>query len=274
VLVRKKDGTLRFCIDFHPLNRRTIKNAYPMPRVDETIEALVGAKWFSTLDLKSGYWQMELEESHKAYTAFTVGRLEFFECNRMPFGLTGAPASFQHLMQTVMGDLHLKKSRVYIDDVVIFSSTFEEHLSRVREVLDRLRSANLKLKAKKCYFLQTKIQYLGHVVTEAGVECDSSKTEVIQKWQPPCNIKELRRPLTKLLEGDKPKRSKKSSNPSSSASISWGSEQQESFDRLKQLMISPPILAFPDYSKPFIVPVEMVWVRFCVRIKMMVVPRM
>jgi hypothetical protein len=126
--VRKKDQSLRFCIDFRRLNNRTIRNAHPLPRIEETLDALKGALWFSSLDLCCGYWQVEVDEVDKPKTAFTVGPLGFFECNRMPFRLTNSPATFQALMEKVIGDLNLKTCLVYLDDIVIFSMTIEEHI--------------------------------------------------------------------------------------------------------------------------------------------------
>ena len=146
VIVRKKDGSIRFCIDYRKLNQRTIKDAQAIPRVDDTLHLLAGSKYFSTLDLKSGYWQVELKEKDKAKTAFQVGTLGFHECNRMPFGLCNAPATFQRLMERCMGELNLRDCLIYLDDIIIFSSTFEEHVERLQAVFERLQENNLKLK--------------------------------------------------------------------------------------------------------------------------------
>ena len=120
VLVRKKDGSLRFCIDFRKLNSRTIRDAYTLPRIDNTMDTLIGAKYFSKLDLRSGYWQVEMEEQDKHKTAFSIGSLGFFKCNRMAFGLTNAPATFQRLMERCMGELNLKECLIFLDDILIF----------------------------------------------------------------------------------------------------------------------------------------------------------
>ena len=146
VLVRKKDGSLRFCIDLCKLNACTIKDAYSLPRIDETLDCLGGAMIFTSLDLKSGYWQVEMEERSKPLTAFTVGPLGFYECERMPFGLTNAPATFQCLMENCLGDLHLNWCIIYLDDIIVFSNDPEDHLHRLRGVFDKLEKAGLKLK--------------------------------------------------------------------------------------------------------------------------------
>ena len=152
VIVRKKDGTIRFCIDYRKMNKYMEKDAYPVPRIDDTLPLLAGSKYFSTLDVKSGYWQIELRETDKAKTAFQVGSLGFYECNRMPFGLCKAPATFQRLMERCMGDLNLRDFLIYLDDIIVFLSTFEEHLERLRAVFKHLEKHNLKLKPTKCNF--------------------------------------------------------------------------------------------------------------------------
>ena len=131
VLVRKKDGSLRFCIDLRKLNERTIKDAYSLPQIEESLDCLNGAQIFSSVDLKSGYWQVELTEESKAMTAFTVGPLGFYECIRMPFSLTNASATFQHLMESCLGDMHLNWCIIYLDDVINFSQTTRGALSQI-----------------------------------------------------------------------------------------------------------------------------------------------
>ena len=177
VLVRKKDGSLRFCIDLRKLNARTVKDAYSLPRIEETLDCLNGAQWFTSLDLKSGYWQVELDEESKALTAFTVGPLGFYQCEHMPFGLTNAPATFQRLMESCLGDMHLKWVIIYLDDIIIFSKTPKEHIQRLRGVFQKLHEAGLKLKPKKCEFFKTRISYLGHIVSQSGIECDPRKSK-------------------------------------------------------------------------------------------------
>ena len=157
VLIRKKDGSLRFCIDLRKLNAITIPDAYALPRIDDTLDALNGAKWFSTLDLKSSYWQVDVAEEDRHKTAFSVGPLGFWECLRMPFGLFNAPATFQRLMESCMGDLHLTYCLLYLDDIVVYSSTYEEHLIRLSAIFQRLRDRGLRLKPSKCHLFQHSI---------------------------------------------------------------------------------------------------------------------
>ena len=146
VLVWKKDGGLRFCIDFRKLNNWTVKDAYLLPQIDKTLDSLQGSQWFSSLDLKSGYWQVKMDEQSKPLTVCTVGPLGFYECKRMPFGLTNAPATFQRLMETCLGDLNLHWCIIYLDDIVIFSKDLASHLERLDAVFWKLEEAELKLK--------------------------------------------------------------------------------------------------------------------------------
>ena len=141
VLVRKKDGSLRFCIDLRKLNARTVKDAYSLPHIEDTLDSLNGACIFTSLDLKSGYWQVELDEESIPLTAFTVGPLGFYECVRMPFGLTNAPATFQRLMESCLGELHLDWCIIYLDDIIIFSRTPDDHITRLEGVLEKLAKA-------------------------------------------------------------------------------------------------------------------------------------
>jgi hypothetical protein len=191
-LVRKRDGSLRFCIDWRQLNARTRKDAYNLPRFDDIVDSLSGAKYFSKLDLRSGYWNVELEEEDKHKTAFSVGNLGFFEWNRMGFGLCNAPSTFQRLMERCMGDLHLKECLIFLDDILVYSKTFDEHIERLQAVFSRLAENGLKLKPSKCELLMSSVVYLGHVISEDGISTDPEKTRAVTKWPAPKNIKELR----------------------------------------------------------------------------------
>ena len=170
VLVRKKDGGLCFCINFQCLNARMKKDSYPLPRIQEALESLVGTGHFSCLDLKSGFWQIKMDDASKQYTTFTMGNLGFFECDRIPFGLCNAPATFQHLMQNCMGELNFIYCLIYLDDLIVFLQMAEEHLHQLHVVFDHLREYNLKLKPLKCSLFWEEINYLAHQVSKRGVQ--------------------------------------------------------------------------------------------------------
>ncbi|XP_071142173.1 uncharacterized protein [Mytilus edulis] len=177
VLVRKKDGKLRMCVDYRQLNLKTIKDLYALPRIEEILDSLGGNTYFTVLDMKSGYHQVEIEEEHKQRTAFTVGPLGFFEFNRLPFGLSNAPATYQRLMEECLGDLHTRICYIYLDDLIIFSKSIDEHLVRLERIFQRLRDVGLKLSPKKCSFLQRRVKYIGHIVSADGVEPYPEKVE-------------------------------------------------------------------------------------------------
>ena len=173
----EKDGGVRFCIDFRKLNQNTQKDAQPLPRIDETLDALDGTCYFSTLDLASGYWQVELHPKDKEKTAF-VTPFGFYQFWVMPFGLCNAPATFQCLMERVLAGLQWSSRLVYLDDIIVYSRSDEEHLTLLREVLARLRKAGLNIKPSKCHLLQTSVCYLGHVVSAKEVETDLEKNSI------------------------------------------------------------------------------------------------
>ena len=188
VLVQKKDGSLRFCIDLRKLNNQTVKDAYSLSQTDETLDSLQGSQWFSSLDLKSGYWQVKMDEERKPLTAFTVGPLGFYECKRMPFGLTNAPATFQRLMETCLGDLNLNWCIIYLDDIVIFYKDLGSHLESLEAVFQKLEKAGLKLKSSKCELFQRQLAYLGHVISAKRVATNEGKIEAIKNWLTPSTI--------------------------------------------------------------------------------------
>ena len=191
VLVRKKDGSLRFCIDLRKLNAQTVKDAYSLPRIKDTLDSLNGACIFTSLDLKSGYWQVELDEESIPVTAFTVGPLGFYECVRMPFGLTNAPATFQRLMESCLGELHLDWCIIYLDDIIIFSKNPDDHITRLEGVSEKLAKAGLKLKPFKWEFFHSSLKYLGHIVSKEGIATDPRKIEAIHNWPCPKTVTDI-----------------------------------------------------------------------------------
>ena len=263
VLVRKKDGALRFCIDLRKLNERNVKDAYSLPRIEDSLDVLNGSCIFTSIDLKSGYWQVELDEKSIPLTAFTVGPLGFYECVRMPFGLTNAPATFQRLMESCLSDLHLNWCIIYLDDVIVFSKTPEEHIARLEAVFKKISDAGLKLKPSKCEFFKKRIHYLGHIVSNKGIETDPKKIEAIVNWPGPRTVHEVRkflgftnyyrkfvykyaqiaRPLNKLISGENAKKKHRK--------VEWGTEQEQAFEKLKEACTKTPVLAYADYKKPF-----------------------
>ena len=267
VLVRKKDGKLRFCIDLRKLNQRTVRDNYSLPKVEHMLEQLIGSEWFCTLDLKSGYWQVELTEESKPYTTFTCGPLGFYECDKMPFGAANAPATFQRLMENCLGSLNLTWCVVYLDDIIVYGKDPKDLLLRLGGVFEKLRKAGLKLKPSKCNFFKEEIEFLGHVVSKEGIATNPSKVQAIQDWPIPKtvydiksftgfvgyyrkfipNFSKIARPLNDLLDG---KVNSKRANKKQF--IEWGSKQQEAFDTLKEALMSTPVLGYPNYEKPFI----------------------
>ena len=191
VLVQKNDDSLRFCIDLRKLNNQTIKDAYLLPYINKTLDSLQGSQWFSSLDLKSGYWQVKMDKESKPLTVFTVGLLGFYKCERMPFRLTNTPITLQRLMETCLGDLNLHWCIIYLDDIVIFSKDPAGHLERLEAVLQNLEEAGLKLKPSKCELFWKQIAYLEHVISAQGVATDEGKIKAIKKWPMPTNVTEV-----------------------------------------------------------------------------------
>jgi hypothetical protein len=191
VLAKKKDGSLRLCVDYRNLNAVTYQDTYPLPHIDTCLNTLQGAAWFSTLDLRSGYYNIPIREIDKDKTAF-ITRRGSWRYNVMPFGLTCAPSVFQRLMDLVLCGLTFEACMVYLDDIIIFGPDFDTHLSRLKLVFDRVRQAGLKLKASKCCLLQRKVSFLGHVVSADGLEVQEEKVAAVKSWPIPTNLHEIR----------------------------------------------------------------------------------
>ena len=282
--VRKKDGTLRLCIDYRALNRKTVPDKHPLPRIQQTVENLGGNSWFTLLDMNKAYHQGYVAENSRHKTAF-VTPWGLYEWERIPFGLTNAPSVFQRFMEDCLSGLQDEIFVPYLDDVIVFSKTFEEHVEHLHIVLNRLSSRGVKLKLSKCQFFQREVCYLGHVVLEYGYKPNTSKLAAVTSLseRPPKNIGELRKligllsyyrkyipgfaklakPLTDLLRQDRDgednstklahkKGSSKGGQLPSAAEIRWGSNHQRSLEALVNCLTSPPILAYPDFSRDFV----------------------
>ena len=190
VLVTKKDGGTRFCVDYRQLNDATIKDSYPLPRIDDTLDMLAGKQWFSTLDLASGYWQVSLSREARAKTAFAT-HSGLFQFRVMPFGLCNAPATFERLMDRVLQGLRWSRCLVYLDDIISFGGTFDGALSNLTSIFERLRLYGLQLKSSKCHLFRVSVPFLGHIVGRRGLECDPTKIEDVKSWPVPDCLKSV-----------------------------------------------------------------------------------
>lgn len=191
MLVKKKDGSIRFCVDYRRLNKITRKDVYPLPRIDDALDSLQGAELFSSLDLRSGYWQVPMKEADRPKTAFVTPD-GLYEFTVMPFGLCNAPATFERMMDTILRGLKWKTCLCYLDDIVVFSPDFDTHLSRLKHVLTCLSDAGLQLNLKKCRFAARQLTILGHVVSKQGVSPDPAKLRAVVDFPKPTSIKDLR----------------------------------------------------------------------------------
>jgi hypothetical protein len=258
LFVRKKDGTMRLCIDYRSLNAVTIKNKYPLPRIDDLLDQLRKAKFFSKIDLRSEYHQMKIWESDIPKTVF-VTRYGQYEFTVVSFGLTNAPAYFMNMMNKVFMEELDKFVVVFIDDILIYSETAEEHAKHLRIVLERLRQNQLYAKFSKCEFWLEKVAFLGHVLTADGVAVDPEKIEAVSEWQQPKSVTDIRsflglagyyrrfienfskiaKPMTELLKNNVP--------------FVWSSKCEASFRELKSRLTTTPVLTLPDIRKDFVV---------------------
>jgi hypothetical protein len=256
VLVLKKDGTLRMCIDYRALNKKTIKNRYPIPRIDELMDELHGAVFFTKIDLRSGYHQINIREQDIEKTTFRC-HFRHFEFLVMPFGLTNAPATFQSCMNHIFRGQLRKYLLVFFDDILIYNKTWDEHLAHLGEVLDIMQAQSLYAKESKCEFGMRELLYLGHIISGQGVQVHQEKIRAILDWPMPKNLTELKgffglcsyyrrfvkgfsqlgAPLTDLTK---------------KGAFHWTEESQQTFDKMKEVMSTCPVLALPDFSQPFV----------------------
>ena len=259
VLVTKKDGSIHLCVDYRRVNDLTLKDSYLLPGIDDTIDTLRGSKWFSTLDLASGYWQVSMDFKDINKTAFTT-LFGIYHFTVMPFGLANTPGTFKRMMEQVLSGLHWEICLIYIDDVIVFSRTFEEHLVRLHQVLSRIKEANLKLSPSKCKLFRHSVEYLGHVVSQDGVGTDP-KIEAITEWPTPrstrnvrsfvgfcsyyqqfvCGFAGIARPLHQIVALDE---------------FQWSDECARAFATLIEALISPPILGYPADEGIFVLDMD------------------
>jgi transposase InsO family protein len=265
VVVKKKDGTIRICCDFRALNKKTVKDAFPLPNITETLESLGKAKYFSSLDLTQGFMQVALDEQDSSKTAFrALGSL--YQFTRLPYGLCNSPATFERLMTKVFGDLHMRSLVLFLDDILVYASTVKEMIENLDTVFSRLQQVNLKLKPTKCYLFQKELLYLGHKISEHGIGTDPKKISAITQWPVPSTRKNLKSfvclasyyrrfvpnfasiaaPLTDLMTRDNNGKTK-----NDHIEHLWTEDCSKAFETLKQQLISAEVLAYPDFTQPF-----------------------
>lgn len=256
VLVKKKDGSERFCVDYRKLNSVTRRDSHPIPHVQDTLDCLHGTCYFSCMDLRSGYWQVEVDDESKPKTAFAT-HSGLFEFRKMPFGLANAPSTFQRLMHAVLRGLHYEICLVYLDDIIIFSRTFEDHLAHLNDVFSRLRSANVRLKPSKCSFARSSVEYLGHVVSRDGITPDPSKIRAVKEFPVPRCTRDVRSFLglanyyRRFIRNFATIASPLNQLTHKNTRFNWTAACDNAFHELKSSLISAPILAYPDFSLPF-----------------------
>lgn len=259
VMVRKKDGSYRFCVDYRKVNSVTVRDAYPLPFISTILDKLRDAKYLTSLDIKSAYWQIPVEEASKEITAFTVPGRGLYHFNRLPFGLHNAPATWQRLIDRVLGPELEPHVFVYLDDIIIVTQDFDKHLEILREVFNRLSNSGLTVARDKCQFCRKSLKFLGFVVDDTGLHVDPEKVSAIVNMPPPQNTTEVRRiigmaswyrrfipnfssvvaPITNLLKKN--------------TKFVWSQECEAAFSSIKGNLVSSPVMCCPDFDKPFVI---------------------
>ena len=255
ILVTKKDGGTRFCVEYRRLNDVTVKDAYPLPRIDDTL--LAGKQWFSTLDLASGYWQVSLSQEARIKTALAT-HSGLFQFRVMLFGLCNAPATFERLMDRVLQGLRSSRCLVYLDDIISFGSTFDDVLANLALIFERLRSYGLQLKSTKCHLFRSSVLFLGHIVGRRGLECDPIKIEDVKSWPVPDCLKRVcqflgfvgyyRRFILKFADVVTPLMALTGKD----VPFVWDMNCSSTFNVLRESLIHAPILAFPTETEQYI----------------------
>ena len=251
-LVKKKEGGYRFVVDYRKLNAKTIRDCFPIPLVQDLLDKFSGCQYFTTLDLRSGFWQVSLDEESKQLTAFQVGN-SLYEFNVMPFGIRNAPATFQRLLQTLFVDANILP---YIDDIIVASPNFSDHLQSLRSVFEKLRSANLKLNISKCKFAQPSVIYLGHLISGEGIKPDPSKVSSLLQTRPPRSFKELATfcGFANYLSKFVPRYSDTMApiyNIKRKKRFEWTNECETAFRNLLNAVSKATLLHYPDFSEEF-----------------------
>ena len=257
VMVRKRDGSVRPCIDYRRLNTVTVPDAFPLPRTEDCLDAMSGSVLFSTLDITSAYNQIPVNEDDIPKTAF-ITKFDLYEYTTMPFGLCNVPSIFQRIIELALQGLQWTSCLIYLDDVIIFGRCLEEHMSRLRAVLRRIRKANLKLRPSRCHSLQKEVEILGHVVSEAGILPNPRNIQKLVDWPRPINVTQVRgivglgsyyrrfvknfsklvHPLIELTKKDK--------------SFVWTYKCEESFQSLKKILVGADVIGYPRKDREFI----------------------
>ena len=256
VLIRKRDGSVRWCIDYRALNNVTVKDVFPLPIVDDCLDTLAGNVWFSKLDANSAYWQVPVKPEDRKKTAFHT-KYGLYEHKKMGFGLCNAPSTFARVINLVLRGLSWNTVLAFLDDILVMGKDFQSHLKHLEEALQRFRQHGLKLKPKKCQFFQTEVEFLGRMVSSQSLSMTKVDTEAVSDWPAPTCYKDVERfmglvnyhrtfvkdfsrwaePLYAVVGKDK---------------FKWGQEQQDAFDYLKQALTHPPVLALPRHDGDFI----------------------
>lgn len=260
VLIRKRDGSVRWCIDYRALNEVTVKDTFPLPLVEDCLDTLAGNVWFSKLDANSAYWQVKVKEEDRQKTAFLT-KFGLFEHVKMGFGLTNAPATFSRVVNLILRGLTWKTILAFLDDILVLGKTFEEHIKNLAEALERFRQYGMKLKPRKCVFFQKEVEFLGRMVSENNLYMASKDIDTVNSWPVPKSSKEVERFLglanyhRSFVKGFADK-----SQPlyclTGKKQFKWGEKEMKAFETLKQALTTPPVLALPNNTDPFILDVD------------------